>query len=119
MSAGRERREPAHFRFDPHRGGGGPLGLGVTRSVVLGGVLAVGVLCLYEGQPVTAALLLTLAAPVVLARWQGLPLLVWLVLRAGYRLAGPRRWEVDPELVGMSQPIVPDPGDERGRSDGR
>ncbi|HEX5922813.1 MAG TPA: hypothetical protein VFY45_03205 [Baekduia sp.] len=113
MSAGRERREPAHFRFDPHRGGGGPLGLGVTRSVVLGGVLAVGVLCLYEGQPVTAALLLTLAAPVVLARWQGLPLLVWLVLRAGYRLAGPRRWEVDPELVGMSQPIA------RGGSDGR
>ena len=44
------------------------------------------------------------------ARWQGLPLLVWLVLRAGYGLAGPRRWEVDPELVGMSQPIVPDPG---------
>jgi hypothetical protein len=65
---------------------------------------------------------LTVAAPVVLARWQGLPLLVWLVLRAAYRLAGPRRWEVDPELVGMSQPIAPAPPDQqidRGGRDGR
>ena len=106
MSARSERREAASFRFDPHRGGGGPLGLGVIQSVVLGALLAVGVLCLYEGRPISAALLLTLAAPVVLARWQGLPLLVWLVLRAAYRLTGPRRWEVDPELVGLTQPVV-------------
>jgi uncharacterized membrane protein len=119
VSARRERREPARFRFDPHGGAGGPLGLGVTRSVVVGALLAVGVLCLYEGRPVTAALLLTLAAPVVLARWQGLPLLVWLVLRAAYRLAGPRRWEVDPELVGMSEPIASGARDARGGADGR
>ena len=106
MSARSQRREPARFRFDPHGGGGGPLGLGVIQSVVLGAVLVVGVLCLYEGRPISAALLLTLAAPMVLARWQGLPLLVWLVLRTAYRLAGPRRWEVDPELVGMTQPVV-------------
>ena len=118
MSA-RPPREPASFRFDPHRGGGGPLGLGVMRSVTLGAVLAIGVLCLYEGRPITAALLLTLAAPMVLARWQGLPLLVWLVLRIAYRLAGPRRWEVDPELVGMSQPIAPGVGAGRGAPDGR
>ena len=106
MSARPQRREPARFRFDPHGGGGGPLGLGVIRSVLLGAALAAGVLCLYEGRPISAALLLTLAAPVVLARWQGLPLLVWLMLRAAYGLAGPRRWEVDPELVGLTQPVV-------------
>jgi hypothetical protein len=119
VSVRRERREPASFRFDPHGGGGGPLGLGVTRSVVIGAVLAVGVLCLYEGRLIAAALLLTVAAPVVLARWQGLPLLVWLGLRAAYRLAGPRRWEVDPELVGMSQPIAAGTPDEQGGADGR
>jgi hypothetical protein len=106
VSARREQREPARFRFDPHPGGGGPLGLGVTRSVLLGAVLAVGVLCLYAGRLITAAALLTVAAPVVLARWQGLPLAVWLVLRAAYLLVGPRRWEVDPELVGVSEPIA-------------
>jgi uncharacterized membrane protein len=105
VSARPQPREPARFRFDPHGGGGGPLGLGMTRSVLLGAVLAAGVLCLYEGRPVTAALLLTLAAPMVLARWQGLPLLVWLALRAAYRLAGPRRWAVDPERVGIAQPV--------------
>jgi uncharacterized membrane protein len=122
VSARPQRREPATFRFDPHGGGGGPLGLGVIQSVLLGAALAAGVLCLYEGQLIAAALLLTVAAPVVLARWQGLPLLVWLVLRAAYRLAGPRRWEVDPELVGMSQPIAPAPPDQqidRGGRDGR
>jgi hypothetical protein len=108
VSARSERREAASFRFDPHGGGGGPLGLGVVQSVVLGAVLAVGVLCLYQGRPISAALLLTLVAPVVLARWQGLPLLVWLVLRAAYGLVGPRCWEVDPELVGMTQPVVVD-----------
>jgi hypothetical protein len=118
VSVRREQREPASFRFDPHGGGSGPLGLGVTRSVAVGAVLAVGVLCLYEGRLITAALLLTLAAPVVLARWQGLPLLLWLVLRAGYRLAGPRRWEVDPELVGMSEPVAAGARDEQGASDG-
>jgi hypothetical protein len=45
-------------------------------------------------------------------------LLVWLVLRAGYRLAGPRRWEVDPELVGMSEPVAAGARDDRGGSDG-
>ena len=119
MSGRQQQREPASFRFDPHGGGGGPLGLGVTRSVVLGAVLALGVLCLYEGRLVAAAVLLTVAAPVVLARWQGLPLSVWLVLRAGYRLAGPRRWEVDPELVGMSAPVAAGARDDRGGSDGR
>jgi hypothetical protein len=118
VSARSEGREAASFRFDPHGGGGGPLGLGVIQSVVVGAVLAVGVLCLYEGQLIAAALLLTLAAPVVLARWQGLPLLVWLVLRAAYGLAGPRRWEVDPELVGLTQPVVVGArreGESRGR----
>jgi hypothetical protein len=118
VSARSQTREAATFRFDPHGGGGGPLGLGVIQSVVLGAVLAVGVLCLYEGRPITAALLLTLAAPLVLARWQGLPLLVWLVLRVAYRLVGPRRWEVDPELVGMSQPIALGRGDQRRVTDG-
>jgi hypothetical protein len=106
VSARPHRREAATFRFDPHGGGGGPLGLGVIQSVLLGAALAAGVLCLYEGRLIPAALLLMLAAPVVLARWQGLPLLVCLVLRVGYRLTGPRRWEVDPELVGMTQPVV-------------
>lgn len=119
MSLRREQREPASFRFDPHGGAGGPLGLGVTRSVILGTVLAVGVLCLYEGRLITAALLLTVGAPIVLARWQGLPLLLWLVLRSGYVLAGPRRWEVDPELVGMSEPTPSSGRNERGRRDGR
>ena len=119
MTLQREQREPASFRFDPHGGAGGPLGLGVTRSVVLGAVLAVGVVCLYEGRPITAALLLTVGAPIVLARWQGLPLLLWLVVRAGYALAGPRRWEVDPELVGMSDPVPPGARNERvGRHGG-
>jgi hypothetical protein len=119
VSLRREQREPATFRFDPHGGAGGPLGLGVTRSVVLGAVLAVGVLCLYDGRLITAAVLLTVAAPVVLARWQGLPLLLWLVLRGGYVLAGPRRWEVDPELVGMSEPIHSRERNERERRHGR
>ena len=110
------------FRFDPHGGGGGPLGLGVDP---LGGCWArcwrSGCCACMRGGLVTAALLLTLAAPVVLARWQGLPLLVWLVLRAAYRLAGPRRWEVDPELVGMSQPHRARARADRARSgsDGR
>jgi hypothetical protein len=119
VSRRREPREPASFRFDPHGGAGGPLGLGVTRSVVLGAVLAVGVLCLYEGQLITAALLLTVGAPIVLARWQGLPLLLWLALRGGYGLAGPRRWEVDPELVGMSDPVPWGARQERGGRHGR
>ena len=95
MSAPRERREPATFRFDPH-GGTGPLGIGVSRSVLLVAVLAAGVLCLYMGRLIASVLLLVFAAPVVLARWQGLPLLLWLLLRAVYGLAGPRRWQVDP-----------------------
>jgi hypothetical protein len=119
VSVRREQREPASFRFDPHRGGGGPLGLGLTRSVAVGTVIAIGVLCLYEGRLIAAALLLTLAAPMVLARWQGLPLLVWLPLHAAYRLAGPRRWEVDPELVGMSEPVAAGARDDQGASHGR
>lgn len=104
MSAARERREPAAFRFDPH-GGAGPFGIGVARSVLLVAVLAAGVLCLYAGRMVASALLLVLGAPVVLAHWQGLALLLWLLLRAAYLLAGPRRWEVDPERVGVSEPL--------------
>jgi hypothetical protein len=112
MSSRREERRQASFRFDPHPGGSGPLGLGMTRSVALGAVLALGMLCLYEGRLVTAAFLLILGAPVVLARWQGLPLATWLILRAAYLLLGPRRWEVDPERVGMSEPLALAPGDE-------
>ena len=87
--------------------------------MLLVAVLAAGVLCLYEGRLIAAALLLALAAPVVLARWQGLPMVLWLLLRAAYVLAGPRRWEVDPERVGVSDPLAPDPPAHAGASDGR
>ena len=129
MSAPRERHEPATFRFDPHDGAG-PLGIGVARSVLLLAVLAAGSLCLYAGRLIASVLLLVVGAPVVLARWQGLPLALWLLLRAAYALAGPRRWEVDPERVGVSEPLgvaVSEPSaadlrahdHEAGASDGR
>jgi hypothetical protein len=103
------------FRFDPHGGAGGLLGLGVARTVMLATVLAIGVLCLYQGRLILATVLLVIAAPVLLASWQGLPLIAWVALRACYLLAGPRRWETDPELVAISEPIVLSDAWEEGR----
>jgi hypothetical protein len=105
VSVRRDQREPAVFHFDPHGGAGGPLGIGVVRTITLGTLLASGVLCLYRNHPLAAAALLLLAAPLVLARWEGLPMVTWAVLRTAYAVRGSRRWEVDAERVGLSEPI--------------
>ena len=44
----------------------------------------------------------------VLARWEGLPLLAWLPLRLLYRLQGPYEWALDPEHVGFVTPLQGD-----------
>ncbi|MGX6448039.1 hypothetical protein ACVU7I_08250 [Patulibacter sp. S7RM1-6] len=100
-----ERDGRATYRFDPHDEGIW-LGLGIVRLALVCGSLGLGAVCVYAGQIVPALVLLLLVPPVVLARWDGLPLLAWIPLRLAYRVTGPREWAPDPERVGFLTPLT-------------
>lgn len=94
------------YRFDPHPGQGGIGGVGLLRSVLIGTVLTAAVLTVYAGLVIHGVLLLLVCGPIAFGTWDGMPLLLWLPLRLAYRLTGPSSWELDPELVGTSDPIT-------------
>lgn len=94
------------YTFDPHPGNGGIAGMGVLRSCLVGGVLLLLAMAIYQGVLWLSAVLLLVGLPVALTAWEGRPAVVWLAERAVYALTGPRRWEIDPELLGMSDPVL-------------
>jgi hypothetical protein len=95
----------ALYRFDPHDEGIW-LGLGLVRLSMVCGSMLLGALMVYTGSVLLALVLLLIVPPLVLARWEGLPLLAWLPLKALYRLQGPREWALDPEHVGFVTPLT-------------
>lgn len=95
----------ALYRFDPHDEGIW-LGLGLVRLSIVCGSMLLGALMVYAGSILLALVLLLLVPPMVLARWEGLPLLAWLPLRALYRLQGPNEWALNPEHVGFVTPLT-------------
>jgi hypothetical protein len=93
----------ARYRFDPHDEGIW-LGLGLPRLALVCGALLLGAIAMYSGDVLLALGLTVLAPPVVLARWEGLPLVAWLPLRLFDRLNGAREWSDDPERLGYVTP---------------
>lgn len=93
----------ALYRFDPHDEGIW-MGLGLVRLGCVLGALGLGAIAIYQGSIVGALLLMLVVPPIVLARWDGMPLVTWIPTRLAYRLQGPREWSIDPDLVGFATP---------------
>ncbi|MCK9250805.1 MAG: hypothetical protein M0P31_17740 [Solirubrobacteraceae bacterium] len=104
---------PTTYRFDPHDPGI-VLGLSSGRLATLGVTVGGGMLALYAGRVLLAALLIFVIAPVVLMRWEGMSLAAWVARRGLWAVRGPRRWAVDPERVGFSDPLSLNPEKENG-----
>jgi hypothetical protein len=111
-----ETRPRARYRFDPLTDGVF-LGLGQLRAAALLGVLGLGLMLLLGGDHVLLGTAVLLVGPIpVFWTREGLPIGVWLLMRAEYRLTSERErgWSLDPELVPHRDPAPETPTPEEG-----